>query len=129
MVYGWLSCGSVSEPYTSMKRYAAKAIPIGQRSPGFSNTGRWDGQAASNYATAVNAFAGLPVGDASIPGLVANAYEFLNDEMPFIPLVQSPKIIPFNTTYWTGWPTANAYAVPMHNWSATHRIIHWLKPS
>jgi peptide/nickel transport system substrate-binding protein len=66
-----------------------------------------------------------------MPTLVAQAYKLLNDEMPFIPLVQSPKIIPFNTKYWSDWPTAkaNPYAVPMHNWSATERIIFQLNPS
>ena len=27
--------------------------------------------------------------------------------MPFIPLVQSTKLLPFNNTYWTGWPTSD----------------------
>jgi peptide/nickel transport system substrate-binding protein len=47
--------------------------------------------------------------------------------MPFIPLVQSPKIVPFNTTYWKGWPAAGGDAVPMTNWATTHRIIHELQ--
>jgi peptide/nickel transport system substrate-binding protein len=128
MVYGWLSCGSIAEPYTSMSRYTAdKSVPLGQRSPGFNNTGRWDTQAAKDYSTIVNAIGALPLGEASIPGRVGNAYKYLADEMPFVPLVQSPKIIPFNTTYWVGWPAAGGTTVPMHTWAATHRLLQQLK--
>ncbi len=128
MVYGWLSCGSVAEPFTSMNRYAAdKSVPLGARSPGFNNTGRWDDQAAKDYSAVVLQIGALPLGDAGIPNLVVGAYKSLAAEMPFIPLVQSPTIIPFNTTYWTGWPAVGGDTVPMHSWAATHRIIHELR--
>jgi peptide/nickel transport system substrate-binding protein len=128
MAFGWLSCGSIAEPYTSMARYAAPAVPLGTRSPGFNNTGRWDTQAAKAYADIVmKEIAPRPLGQAGVPALVVQAYKFLNDEMPFIPLVQSPRIIPFNTTYWTGWPAKGGAGVPMHSWGATHRLIHALK--
>lgn len=128
MVYGWLSCGSVAEPYTSMRRYAAKAVDIGQRSPGFDNTGRWKGSGADQYAKLVNQLGTFGPGGKSPPDLVVQAYKFLSDDMPFVPLVQSLRIIPFNTKYWKGWPTADdSYTVPMHGWLATHRIIHRLR--
>jgi peptide/nickel transport system substrate-binding protein len=57
----------------------------------------------------------------------SDAYKNLDKEMPFIPLVQSPKITPFNTTYTTGWPTVGGNTVPMHSWAATQRLIHQLK--
>src|SRR5262249_17853469 len=111
-----------------MNRYTAdKSAPPGTRSPGFNNTGRWDSPAAKAYSTVVEKMGGLALSDTSIPGLVASAYKSLADEMPFIPLVQSPKIIPFNTTYWTGWPAAGGDAVPMHSWAATHRLIQGLR--
>jgi peptide/nickel transport system substrate-binding protein len=130
IAYEWLSCGSVAEPYTSLNRYAATAVDVGQISPGYNNTGRWQGGPANNYASIVNQLGLLAPSDALMPTLVTKAYQILHDEMPVIPLVQSPSIIPFNTKYWTGWPTAaNAYGVPMHSWLATHRIIHHLKRS
>ncbi|MET4324457.1 peptide/nickel transport system substrate-binding protein [Bradyrhizobium sp. i1.15.2] len=128
MVFGWLSCGSIAEPYTSMARYAKAAVPIGTRSPGFDNTGRWEGQPQKDYADVVLKEIGpLPLGHAGVPAQVAKAYKFLNDEMPFIPLVQSPRIIPSNTTYWAMWPAKGGSRVPMHSWGAAHRIIHGLK--
>ncbi|MGR3501244.1 ABC transporter substrate-binding protein [Pseudaestuariivita sp.] len=126
MSYSWLSCGSVNEPWTSMRRYTNESVvPVGERSPGFNNTARWDSEAAAAYTETVNAMAGLAGDDPSLPGLVADAYQHLDAEMPFIPLVQAAKLLPFNTTYWTGWPTAeNAYNHPAHWWGHTHQIIH-----
>ncbi|MEM9780022.1 MAG: ABC transporter substrate-binding protein, partial [Pseudomonadota bacterium] len=47
MTYSWLSCGSVNEPWSSMGRYTvADVVPVGERSPGFNNTSRWEGAAA-----------------------------------------------------------------------------------
>jgi len=129
MAFGWLSCGSVSEPYSSMSRYdAAKSVPIGNRSPGFANTGRWDSEAAKEYSKIVKNIGLKDLDDTEIPSLVVSAYRVLAEEMPFIPLVQSPRIIPFNTKYWTGWPDAkDSYNPPMHSWSSTHRVIHNLR--
>lgn len=128
MALSWLSCGSVAEPYTSLARYAAAAVPLGVRSPGFNNTGRWSTQAAKDYANVVKNELGLKVlSPADERTIVVRAYKYLNDEMPLIPLMQSPRIIPFNTTYWLGWPAKGGSGVPMHSWSATHRLIHALR--
>ncbi|MEM9344215.1 MAG: ABC transporter substrate-binding protein [Pseudomonadota bacterium] len=129
MSYSWLSCGSVNEPWASMGRYTVKdVVPVGERSPGFNNTSRWDGAAAEAYSAVVDSMAGLPLGDPSVPGLVAEAYQHLDAEMPFIPLVQSFKLLPMNTTYWTGWPSNdNNYNHPFFWWNSTHQIIHNLE--
>ncbi|MDJ0639751.1 MAG: ABC transporter substrate-binding protein [Paracoccaceae bacterium] len=129
MSYSWLSCGSVNEPWASMGRYTVKdVVPVGERSPGFNNTARWDSEAAVAYSEIVDSMAGLPLGDPSKPGLVAEAYQYLDAEMPFIPLVQSFKLLPMNTTYWTGWPSNdNNYNHPFFWWNSTHQIIHNLE--
>ncbi|MBZ9864246.1 ABC transporter substrate-binding protein [Mesorhizobium sp. CA15] len=142
-VYSWLSCGSITEPWTSMSRYTKdKYVALGYRSPGFSNTGRWNTAGTAAYTTIIDEIGTMPleieqpagaggtklVANPDIPKRVVDAYKILNDEMPFIPLVQSAKIIPFNTTYWTGWPTmSDNYAPPMHSWSRAQLIIHRLK--
>jgi peptide/nickel transport system substrate-binding protein len=134
MVYGWLSCGSIVEPYTSMRRYlVTKAAdpkddrppPIGVRSPGFDNTGRWDTTAAEKYSESVRKLGDLPVGDGE--ALVTDAYAHLNAEMPFIPLLHVPRIIPFTTKYWTGWPESTVGGMPMHSWSQMRRFLPGLK--
>ena len=129
MSYSWLSCGAVNEPWASMGRYTVTdVVPVGERSPGFNNTARWDGPAAEAYSAIMADIASRPLGDEAIPGLVAEAYQHLDAEMPFIPLVQAAKLLPMNTTYWTGWPTAdNYYNHPFFWWNHTHQIIHNLE--
>jgi len=129
MSYSWLSCGSVNEPWASMGPYTGKdVVPVGERSPGFNNTSRWDGAAAAKYSALVDDIAGRALGDSAIPGLVAEAYMHLDAEMPFIPLVQAAKLLPMNETYWTGWPSNdNNYNHPFFWWNHTHQIIHNLK--
>ena len=74
MSYSWLSCGSVNEPWASMGRYTVKdVVPVGERSPGFNNTSRWTGPGAEAYSAVVDKMADLPLGDPSVPGLVAEA--------------------------------------------------------
>lgn len=129
MSYSWLSCGSVNEPWTSMARYTtASVVPVGEASPGFNNTGRWDSDAAAAYTDIVDRMGGFASDDSELPGMVADAYRHLDAETPFIPLVQAVKLLPLNTTYWTGWPTADdPYNHPAFWWGHTHQIIHNLK--
>ena len=129
MSYSWLSCGSVNEPWASMGRYTVKdVVPVGERSPGFNNTSRWDSEAATQYSAIVDGMASRALGDPEVPGLVAEAYQYLDAEMPFIPLVQSFKLLPMNTTYWTGWPSNdNYYNHPFFWWNSTHQMIHNLE--
>ncbi|MEM1360813.1 MAG: ABC transporter substrate-binding protein [Pseudomonadota bacterium] len=126
MSYSWLSCGSVNEPWASMGRYTvADVVPVGERSPGFNNTSRWDGEGAAAYSAVVDQMEGMALGDPAIPGMVAEAYQHLDAEMPFIPLVQAFKLMPFNTTYWQGWPSdENYYNHPFFHWNSGHQIIH-----
>ena len=129
MSYSWLSCGSVNEPWGSMSRYTnASVVPIGEAAPGFNNTGRWDTEATAAYTAIVDEMGTKALGDPSVPAMVAEAYAYLDDEMPFVPLVQAAKLLPFNTTYWTGWPTAsNDYNHPFFWWNSAHQIIHALE--
>lgn len=131
MSYSWLSCGSVNEPWASMGRYTVQdVVPVGERSPGFNNTSRWDGDAAEAYSAIMDDIASRQLGDEAIPGLVAEAYKHLDAEVPFIPLVQAAKLLPMNTTYWEGWPTNdNYYNHPFFWWNHTHQIIHNLTPA
>lgn len=126
MALTWLACGSVAEPYTSLARYAVAPAPLGVRSPGFNNTGRWT--PAQDFVDIVTRELGLQVlSPADVSRFVVRAYRHLSNEMPIIPLIQSPRIIPFNTTYWNSWPVRGGPGVPMHSWGSTHRIIHALR--
>ena len=126
MSYSWLSCGSVNEPWSSMGRYTtASVVPVGERSPGFNNTARWNSPAAEAFTEIVDRMATMALDDPELPAMVAEAYGHLAAEMPFIPLVQAAKLLPFNTTHWHGWPTAeNAFNHPAVWWGSAHQVIH-----
>ena len=39
-------------------------------------------------------------------------------DLPVIPIVQAPALVPFNSTYWSNWPTAeNAWNMPVSWWA------------
>jgi peptide/nickel transport system substrate-binding protein len=45
------------------------------------------------------------------------------NDLPVTPLVQAPALVPFNTTYWEGWPSAeNPWMMPV-NWWATMNLL------
>jgi len=127
-VWEWNTCGSVNEPWLSLNTlnpgYYYK--PVGTIASG--DYVRWNTPGAVAYGKIVDQIGGLPLGDPSIPGLVAQAYKYIYDETPVIPLVQAEKLVPFDTTYWTGWPTtANPYDIPTTWWKNTYDILFNLK--
>ena len=53
------------------------------------------------------------------------ALKIMSEELPIVPLVQARLLTPFNTTYWTNFPTAeNPYIHPGHWWVTGNYIIH-----
>jgi peptide/nickel transport system substrate-binding protein len=114
-----------------MNRFTAQFyVPIGERAPGGNNHTRWHGPENDRYSELVAQIGSLPLGDPQIIPLVREAYALLYDAMPFIPITQAKKLVPFDYTYWTGWPSAeNNFNHPATWWQSTHQIIHRLKPA
>jgi peptide/nickel transport system substrate-binding protein len=126
-IWNWATCGSVNEPWNSMNHFSSRFnVPIGERAS--ANFVRWDTEGALAYNAIVEQIGVLPLGDPQIVDLVVEAYHYVWDETPVIPLVQAEKLVPFDTTYWTNWPTAeNNYNHPATWWNSTHQIILNLK--
>jgi peptide/nickel transport system substrate-binding protein len=125
-VMNWDACGSINEPWNSMNKYTAQfVVPIGERAPGGNNQARWNTENTAAYSEIVDQIGVLPLGDPSIVDMVVEAYGLMYEEMPFLPITQAKKIVPFDTTYWEGWPTAeNNYNHPATWWQSTHQILH-----
>ena len=69
-------------------------------------------------------------GDPKIDELFVQAMDIWLAELPIIPITQAKKLIPLDTTYWTGWPTQeNPYDSPWTWWQSTHTLIHSIKPA
>jgi len=121
--WAWNTCGSVNEPWNSLHSLSVSYYqPVGKIASG--DFVRWNTDGAKAYSKIVDQIGVLPLGDPSIPGLVAQAYKYLYDENPVIPLVQAEKLVPFDNTYWTNWPTAkNNYITPTTWWQNTEVVI------
>jgi peptide/nickel transport system substrate-binding protein len=123
---GWQTCGSVSEPWASMDNFNIKWYkPLEERAS--TNYWRWQNE---EYSKLVDEMGTLPLGDPKIDALFLKANEIWMKELPVIPVTQARKLTPFDTTYWTGWPTAeNRYASPTTWWQNAHSVIHHLQPT
>jgi peptide/nickel transport system substrate-binding protein len=121
----WDACGSINEPWASMNNFTAQWVrPIGETTVGNNNHVRWSGAGNDRYSEIVAQIGVLPLGDPQIVDLVVEAMTIWYDEMPFLPLNQARKLVPFDTTYWTGWPSAeNNFNHPATWWQSTHQII------
>ncbi len=55
--------------------------------------------------------------------LYQQAMEIWFQDLPVVPLNQAPALVPFNTTYWEGWPSAeNPWNMPV-SWWATFNLV------
>lgn len=105
---GWQTCGSVVEPWNTLRQLRSDDIaPIDERFQlPRTNRFRWHN---AEYSEIVDEISVLGWDDPELLKLTARALEIYYDELPVIPTAQSKKLVPFNTTYWTNWPTARNY--------------------
>ena len=53
------------------------------------------------------------------------AMEIWLDELPVIPGVQAPALVPFNSTYWEGWPSADdPWNMPVSWWATWNLVVN-----
>ena len=123
---GWQTCGSVSEPWASMNTFNSRwVVPVEERAS--NNPWRWKND---EYSKLIDEMGTLPLGDPKIDDLFLKANEIWMKDLPVIPVTQARKLTPFDTTYWTGWPTSdNRYASPTTWWQNGHAVIHRLQPA
>jgi len=119
---GWQTCGSVNEPWSSLNTLTSDGVaPMGATPKAGQNNWRWNND---KFNTIVKEMSTLPIGDKRSDDLFVQAMDILDDELPVIPIAQAKKLIPFDTTYWTNWPTAkNNYNHPATWWNSTFQII------
>ena len=125
---GWQTCGSINEPWASMDTMSTRhLVPVGERAS--QNRWRWSGENADAYSALVEEMGTLPLGDPVIDQLFLDAMDHYLEDLPVIPISQARKLIPFDTTYWTNWPTAeNNYMHPPGWWQSVHLMIHNVQP-
>jgi len=110
----WHACGSVAEPWLTLRNFVGEAAPIGETfALPATNAFRWSNP---RYTELVNEIGGLKWDDPKLLEDTKEALAILYDELPALPSAQARKLVPFNNTYWTGWPTSENYYMTPTNW-------------
>lgn len=129
-VAGWLNfCGSVNDPAKTLSLFHSRhAAPLGEPSPFVA--------AASRYANPeldelIDQLIAMSPDEPGFDELADEATEIWINDLPLMGIVQNRFIIPYNTTYWTGWPTTdNNYIYPLAHWfPILHIVLGHLEPA
>jgi peptide/nickel transport system substrate-binding protein len=125
----WVHCGSVDEPWQTLEHFHGKyAAPAGQKVTNLRAPTRYANREMDALLDQMEAMAPSPT-DARYMDLVRRATELYLKDLPSIVLAEEFHVVTFNTTYWTGFPTADdPYVAPYVPWEGFNLIIHRLKP-
>ena len=111
--------------YENMELFHGKFfVPVGERAPWYErNSFRY---ANPEYDAAVDAMLvalGENADESTLIDIFRQGMEVWYNDLPVAPLTQAPALVPFNYTYWEGWPSAeNPWMMPV-NWWATMNFL------
>jgi peptide/nickel transport system substrate-binding protein len=99
-------------------------VPLGEMAPWYErNSFRY--QNPELDAVIDQMFQVPPDDTAALTALFHDAMEIWLPDLPVIPIVQAPALVPFNSTYWTGWPTAeDPWNMPVSWWATFNLVIN-----
>lgn len=99
-------------------------VPLGENAPWYErNSFRYNNP---DFSAIVDQMLALPpdAQDQLIP-LFHDAMAIWLPDLPVIPLVQAPALVPFNSTYWQGWPTAaDPWNMPVSWWATFNLVVN-----
>ncbi len=99
-------------------------VPLGELAATFErNSFRYKNPAFDAIVDKI--FLTKPDDTAALIPLVHEAMAIWYEDMPCILMVQAPSLIPFNSTYWTGWPNAdNPWNMPVTWWATFNLVVN-----
>jgi peptide/nickel transport system substrate-binding protein len=99
-------------------------VPLGEMAPWYErNSFRFNNEAFSAIVDEMSVTPPYEV--EKIKDQFYRAMEIWLDELPVIPGVQAPALVPFNSTYWEGWPSAdNPWNMPVSWWATWNLVIN-----
>lgn len=99
-------------------------VPLGELAPWYErNSFRYQNPALD--AIVDQMFQVAPDDTAALTPLFHDAMEIWLADLPVVPIVQAPALVPFNSTYWTGWPTAeDPWNMPVSWWATFNLVIN-----
>jgi peptide/nickel transport system substrate-binding protein len=99
-------------------------VPLGEPAPWYErNSFRFQNEA---FDAIVDEMAVTPPYEVEkIKDQFRRAMEIWLDELPVIPGVQAPALVPFNTTYWEGWPSGDdPWNMPVSWWATWNLVVN-----
>jgi peptide/nickel transport system substrate-binding protein len=97
--------------------------PLGQDAPYYeANSYRYQNPKLDEV---VNKMFTVPADDtATLTKLYHDAMAIWLPDLPVVPLVQAPALVPFSSKYWTGWPSADdPWNMPVSWWATFNLVI------
>jgi len=114
-----VACGSVVEPYDELNLLHSRwIVPIGERAS--NNIWGWSN---AEYDEIVDEMQTIAPGAERQHELFRRALEIRLQELPIISLTQQRRVVPYSTTYWTNWPTAENPYVHEGFWHRTANLF------
>jgi peptide/nickel transport system substrate-binding protein len=99
-------------------------VPLGELAPWYErNSFRYQNPALD--AVIDKMFQAPPDDTAQLTALYQEAMAIWLADLPVVPVVQAPALVPFNSTYWENWPTAeNPWNMPVSWWATFNLVIN-----
>lgn len=118
-----IAASGVVDPFGTLERFSSKYyMPVGQPTQ---NPYRW---VNPEFDAVLEEMSLLPISDPGYMDLYLQAMEIWLDNLVTAPIQQWLHRIPYNTTYWTGWPTGENPSVNGAFWALTFgKYLHDLK--
>jgi peptide/nickel transport system substrate-binding protein len=111
--------------YENLELFHSKFfVPLGEPAPWYErNSFRYQNTAFDGI---VDQMAVTPPDDeATMTDLYHQAMAIWLDDLPIVPIVQAPALVPFNNRYWTGWPSAeNPWNMPVSWWATWNLVLN-----
>ena len=125
----FVHCGSLYDPWQTLEHFHSKYAPdAGARAANLRAITRYRNPELDALLDKMEARQ-PSASDPEYMALVRQAIAIVLREAPQVSLTEEMHPITYNTTYWTGWPTAaDPYVAPFQAWEGFALVIHRLKP-
>lgn len=122
-------CGSVYDPWQTLEHFHGKyAAAPGQRVTNPRSYTRYKNPELDAILDKMEAMSPSPK-DETYMKLARDATAIFLRDLPEITLGEELHVLTFNSTHWTGFPSAeNPYVAPYLPWEGFNLIVHRLKP-
>jgi len=117
-------CPGDTDVFDNLELFHSKYyVPLGEPAPWYErNSFRYKNPEFDAIVDEISAT--LPSDVEKIKKLFRQAMAIWLDDLPVIPLVQAPALVPINTAYWVGWPSAaDPWNMPVSWWATFNTVI------